>query len=100
MPGAKYFCFMVDDMVFFKDFDIEDSVQALLNSPEALAVHLKLYAGITYSHTNNKLMGIPKLVPAFPESMKWLKFKRENGKMDWNYPFDFCGSIYRLENVL
>jgi len=26
MPGAKYFCFMVDDMVFFKDFDIEDSV--------------------------------------------------------------------------
>jgi hypothetical protein len=32
--------------------------------------------------------------------MKYLKFKRSDGELDWNYPFDFCGSIYRLETVI
>lgn len=29
----------------------------------------------------------------------FLKFRRSETEMDWNYPFDFSGSIYRLSSV-
>ena len=29
-----------------------------------------------------------------------LKFRRSETELDCNYPFDFCGSIYRLQSVL
>ena len=29
-----------------------------------------------------------------------LKFRRSETELDWNYPFDFCGSIYRLQSVI
>lgn len=29
----------------------------------------------------------------------FLKFRRSESELDWNYPFDFCGSIYRLASV-
>ena len=28
--------------------------------------------------------------------LTFLKFRRSESELDWNYPFDFCGSIYRL----
>lgn len=31
--------------------------------------------------------------------LQFLKFRRSETEMDWNYPFDFCGSIYRLNSV-
>ena len=31
--------------------------------------------------------------------MTFLKFRRSESELDWNYPFDFCGSIYRLASV-
>ena len=31
---------------------------------------------------------------------EYLKYKREDTQMDWNYPFDFCGSIYRSEHIV
>lgn len=29
----------------------------------------------------------------------FLKFRRSETELDWNYPFDFCGAIYRLQTV-
>ena len=31
--------------------------------------------------------------------LTFLKFRRSESELDWNYPFDFCGSIYRLSSV-
>ena len=31
--------------------------------------------------------------------LTFLKFRRSESELDWNYPFDFCGSIYRLNSV-
>jgi len=36
---------------------------------------------------------------AYP-SVHFLKYKRSDSSLDWNYPFDFCGSIYKLSNIL
>ncbi len=29
----------------------------------------------------------------------YLTYDRSESELDWNYPFDFCGSIYLLERV-
>ena len=29
----------------------------------------------------------------------FLQFRRSETELDWNYAFDFCGSIYRLHSV-
>lgn len=31
--------------------------------------------------------------------LSFLKYRRSESELDWNYPFDFCGSIYRLASV-
>ena len=42
------------------------------------------------------------LVPKFTkvEESKFLKYDRTETELDWNYPFDFCGSLYELEIVV
>ena len=89
---------MVDDMLIFNSINYLETIK-LLDDPKVYCVHLKLYPGITYSHTNNKLMSPPKF-ESIDEELKYLKFRRSETEMDWNYPFDFCGSLYRLESIL
>ncbi len=75
-----------------------------INNALYTLVHLKLSPGIYYSHTNNKIMRIPNFEPIVKQNvplsnLKLLKYRRSETELDWNYPFDFCGSIYRLCNV-
>ena len=81
-----------------------ECVNALQESNKAYALHLKLSPGIYYSHTCNKIMRLPNFEPVLKpnqpiSSLKFLKFRRSETEFDWNYPFDFCGSIYRLDHV-
>ena len=102
MPDTKnYFQFNVDDMLFFKAVDIPEILRILSKEQhdKVFCAHLKLYPGITYSHTTDKMIA---LVPKFTkvEESKFLKYDRNETELDWNYPFDFCGSIYELEIVV
>ena len=68
--AACYFCFMVDDMIFFNDVNVTEILnnfetlghQKDQESPfsNCLAVHLKLYPGVRYSHTNDRIINLPK----------------------------------------
>jgi hypothetical protein len=59
--------------------------------------HLKLHPGINYSHTTDKIItAMPRLMPLG----RYLLFDRTETELDWNYPFDFCGSIYLLDRVV
>lgn len=40
---------------------------------------------------------MPKLVRIEGEI---LEYERSTSELDWNYPFDFCGSIYLLDRVV
>ena len=49
-------------------------------------------------------MRLPNFEPVLKQnqpisSLKFLKYRRSETELDWNYPFDFCGSIYRTELV-
>ncbi len=59
-----FFSFMVDDMVFFRDLNLHNCMLTLEESQSSFAIHLKLSPNICYSHTNNKLITLPKFEPA------------------------------------
>lgn len=95
---------MVDDMIFFREISLLQCVIALNETTKAYALHLKLSPGIYYSHTCNKIMRLPNFEPVLKpnqpiSSLKFLKYRRSETELDWNYPFDFCGSIYRANHV-
>ena len=92
---------MVDDMIFFRELSVLECLNALQEVPKAYALHLKLSPGIYFSHTNNKIMRPPNFEPVLKHhqlisSLKFLKYRRSETELDWNYPFDFCGSVYRV----
>ena len=59
---------MVDDMIFFRDCNLLNCMLVLEESQSSYSLHLKLTPNICYSHTNNKLITLPKFEPA--ESIK------------------------------
>jgi hypothetical protein len=88
---------MVDDMIFFRTFKLRECVDALEENPDAFSLHLKLSPGLYYSHTNDKCVKLPKdfALAKGGFGTKFLKYLRADTELDWNYPFDFCGSIYK-----
>ena len=87
---------MVDDMIFFREFNLLSCVESLEANPDAFTLHLKLSPGLYYSHTNDKCVKLPNFTIANGGfDLDFLKFKRSETELDWNYPFDFCGSIYK-----
>ena len=98
--AVVFFQFMVDDMIFFSPFNLTDMLLKFYSDHSIYALHLKLYPGITYSHTQDKLIAsIPKFQVVDSQGLKYLKYRRTETEMDWNYPFDFCGSIYRQDDL-
>ena len=59
-----FFSFMVDDMIFFRDLSLHNCMLTLEESQSSYAIHIKLSPNICYSHTNNKLITLPKFEPA------------------------------------
>lgn len=51
-------------MVFFRDLNLHNCMLTLEESQNSYALHLKLSPNICYSHTNNKLITLPKFEPA------------------------------------
>ena len=90
---------MVDDMLFFKSVDLLQILQILDKERSYLyTAHLKLQPGINYSHTTDKIIS---QLPRFKRYQNdYFVFDRTQSELDWNYPFDFCGSVYLLERVV
>ena len=61
-----FFSFMVDDMIFFRDLSLHSCMLSLEESQSSFAIHIKLTPNICFSHTNNKLITLPKFEPAEP----------------------------------
>lgn len=66
---------MVDDMLFFDNFNVKEILDCLDNSANSFSFHLKLSPNIRYSHTNDKVISIPSAYMIYGE---YLKYKRED----------------------
>jgi hypothetical protein len=78
----------------------------------AFAFHTKLHPGIIYSHTRTKAMSVPPLTEVKQQQqcsngdhdvatmpVVVLRYELAGGTDDWHYPFDLCGSLYRVAEV-
>ncbi|GAB5036626.1 bifunctional glycosyltransferase [Nannochloropsis oceanica] len=64
------------------------------------AIHTKLHPGISYSHTLDKALHAPPLLFHRTLGTAGFLFERDETKNDdWHYPWDLCGSIYRLQDA-
>jgi hypothetical protein len=70
----------------------------------SFAVHLKLHPGIRFSHPSSKTCFPPSYVESVTGSdnsysINLIRYELTLASSDWRYPFDLCGSIYRLSDV-
>ena len=97
----------VDDLVFTGPLDVRQCGAALLQHAgggQAFAYHTKLHPGIVYSHAASRPCPPPPLTfcvapHAQAGIVPWLSFELAQGTVDWRYPFDLCGSVYRTADV-
>ena len=86
---------MVDDMLFFNHVDLTGILSTF--DDKSFSIHLKLSPNIQYSHTNDKIINLAATFLKKSENV--YKYRRCDTHLDWDYPFDFCGSLYRWEHV-
>mmetsp|Transcript_18768 Transcript_18768/g.28114 ORF Transcript_18768/g.28114 Transcript_18768/m.28114 type:complete len:515 (+) Transcript_18768:40-1584(+) len=91
-------CFIVDDMLFFREFDLDKIRDLLATYPKILAYHLGLHPEITYCHPQDCETRRPPF--EYDRKRSSVTFTRMLGTADWNYPWNLCGGIYRAEDVI
>jgi len=88
--------FTVDDAFFYRDFSLSKCANLLRRRNDVYCVHLKLCPSITFCHPAQKDAKVPSLSK---DDGGFLIFDRSEGTMDWNYPWDLAGSVYRTSDV-
>lgn len=103
-------CFLVDDMVFFRPFELVHLSKAL-NDSSVLAYHLNLHPNVNFCHPSNKKAVCPSDIRKYKINgvqfsekdslaIHSMIFRRILGTQDWNYPWNLCGGIYRGSDAL
>jgi len=95
----------VDDVLFYNDYDLLESIKILQENTDILSASLRLYPNITYCHPADANSQVPPLTPIFSKGQSdssniVLKFNRFEGTQDWNYPFELCATILRKDDVV
>ena len=98
--------FAVDDLVFLStSVDFQHYSTLLRQKPmEMVGVHLKLYPGIAYSHAASQICIPPVLAynplkSASSTTIKHLEYNFSSSSSDWKYVINFCGGLYRLNDI-
>ena len=94
--NAKTIMFTVDDAFFYRNFSLSECANLLERRKDVYSVHLKLSSRIDYCHPAQKNVKIPTL----HKDSTFMIFDRSEGSMDWNYPWDLAGSVYRTWSKL
>ena len=93
--NAKTIMFTVDDAFFYRNFSLSECANLLERRKDVYSVHLKLSSRIDYCHPAQKNVKVPTL----HKDSTFMIFDRSEGTMDWNYPWDLAGSVYRTWSV-
>jgi hypothetical protein len=114
-PITGHVMFCVDDLIFHSPFDWSTIIHALRHDENLFCAQVKLHPGIWYSHPSSKNCPPPELsfycdayhrtgkevekAPAPAPAPALLSFPITHGNVDWSYPFDLCGGIYRISDI-
>src|SRR5437879_3992767 len=95
-PG-RFLLFLVDDNIFVREFSLEDAVDQLQATPQALAFSLRLGRNTIYCYMLAKYQKLPEFMDI---GRGMLGFNWTTGERDFGYPFDVSSSIYRTSDML
>lgn len=92
---SKYVLFAVDDIIITGDIDLSQDIQSLDNTG-AHGFFYRLGQGVDYCYSENKIQGVPKLLPVEEDAYVW-SFFNETG--DWKYPNSLDFVLYNKELI-
>eukprot|EP01113_Clastostelium_recurvatum_P006299 TRINITY_DN12853_c0_g1_i1.p1 TRINITY_DN12853_c0_g1~~TRINITY_DN12853_c0_g1_i1.p1 ORF type:complete len:663 (-),score=90.88 TRINITY_DN12853_c0_g1_i1:379-2367(-) len=98
---TEFTMFGVDDVIFFREFNVSSAMEVLRTREDIAAYHIKLHPGVTYSHPADAHMTVPTLAPVvLPDPCEpCMSWTREGATHDWAYPWELCASVYRTQDV-
>lgn len=97
---SKFICFHVDDMIFYRPFNLSNALNLLGDESNRLvAVFPKLNEAINYSHPSSSSAPTPVFTTKtnFKKFNVWMPMRAQS---DWAYLWDLCGTIYAKTDVL
>ena len=92
----EYVLFLVDDILFVRDFSIADMAESLGNNDDALGFSLRLGMNTTYCYMLNREQKLPSFASIDNET---LKFAWTAAEYDFNYPLEISCSVYRVRDI-
>ena len=90
----RHFMFLVDDMLFLRDWSGGENLQLFTDNENILTLSLRLGENITYCHPRS-MATVPH---DFTESNLWHWREAHDGY--WNYPMSTDGHIFRAEDLV
>ena len=95
----RFTMFLVDDILFKRNFSVSDSVFGMLNNNSyMLAISLRLHKGINYCYAIDKDISQPQFIRNVPNEFCVWKWPGCEG--DWGYGFSLDGNIYNTKYIV
>lgn len=91
---SHHLMFLVDDIIFTRPYGGGETLRALENEEEILAVSLRLGENVTFCHPRQMHTTPPDLT----ENLRWRW--RDAAAGYWNYPMSVDGNIYRAADLV
>jgi hypothetical protein len=92
----EYVLFLVDDILFTRDFSVSEMVGHLDTNDDSLGFSLRLGMNTTYCYMLYRVQKLPAFTSIDEDT---LKFRWTEAEYDFNYPLEVSMSIYRLEDI-
>lgn len=95
--SPRYILFLVDDVLFVHRFQLVSALNNLHQEPQAIGFSLRLGQNTTYCYVHDQ----PQSLPEFSSVGDGvLRFEWGRSELDFAYPLEISGSIYRIADLL
>ena len=89
--------FLVDDILFVEDFDIEDFVKF---DTDKFVPTLRMGLNLNKCYTVQKDQPLPKLIPAIIKDKDKITWQWDQGAYDWSYPLSLDGHFFSSQEII
>ena len=93
----KYIMFVVDDTIFYRNFNLEECIYHLSTQLDALGFSLRLGSNINWWHLASCAIKCPKMLKIVNS---YYRFKWSEKEKDFGYPLEVSSSIYRTFDII
>jgi len=88
--------FLVDDVLFIEDFDIQDFVKF---DTDKFVPTLRMGLNLKKCYTVQKEQSLPELIPDIVKDKDKITWKWDHGIYDWSYPLSLDGHFFSTQEI-